>query len=178
MKSRDYREIQLSSSHLVFIFIGILILGVVIFLLGVSVGKKQAQIVKETGISSLAKIEDVKEKATIKPKEAEDAISKELASYQKIKQETQKKPAGEQKENIYYVQVGAFKNKEAARSFAERFEKKGYPSLVLNPLSSDKNPVYRVRIGDYPTKEKAEDIRQKLAQSERKKKSDYFIVRK
>ncbi len=178
MKDRDYREIQLSSSHLVFIFIGILILGVVIFLLGISVGKKQAQIIKETGVSSLTKIEEVKEKAPITPKESEDVISKELASHKKIKKETQKKPGREQKDNIYFVQVGAFKNREAARTFAERFKKKGYPSLVLEPLSSDKNPVFRVRIGGYPNREKAEDIRQSLADSEGKKKSDYFIVRK
>lgn len=178
MKGRDYREIQLSSSYLVFIFIGILILGVVIFLLGVSVGKKQAQIKKETGLSTLAETEDVKEKALPTPKESETAIRKELASHQKIKQETQKKPAGEQKENIYFVQVGAFKNKKAAQSFSEKFKKKGYTSLVLEPLSSDKNPVYRVRIGGYPTRDKAEDMRQRLAQSEGKKKSDYFIVRK
>ncbi len=178
MKGRDYREIQLSSSHLVFIFIGILILGVVIFLLGVSVGKKQAQITRETDLSSLAKIEQVKDKTPFKPQESEDAISKELASHQKIKQETEKKPGSEQKENIYFVQVGAFKNKEAALSYAERFKKKGYPSLVLEPFSSDKNPVYRVRIGGYPTRDEADEMKQKLAQSEGKKKSDYFIVRK
>lgn len=178
MKSRDYREIQLSSSHLVFIFIGILILGVVIFLLGVSVGKKQAQIIKQTGISSEAKIEEVQEKPAILPEESKDAISRELESHQKVKQETQKKVTSPQKENLYFVQVGAFKNKEAALSFTEKFKNKGYPTLVLDPLSSDKNPVYRVRIGGFQTREQAEDTRLKLAQSERKKKSDYFIVRK
>lgn len=178
MKSKDYREIQLASSHLVFIFIGILILGVVIFLLGVSVGKKQAQIIKDSGISSEAKLEEVKGKTLSSPQEPEDSISKELASHQKIKEETPKKASGGEEENLYYIQVGAFKNKNSAESFAEKFKKKGYPTLVFEPLPSDKNPVYRVRIGGFPTKEKAENLRLKLVQSERKKKSDYFIVRK
>ncbi len=178
MKSRDYREIQLASSHLVFIFIGILILGVVIFLLGVSVGKKQAQIIRDSGISSDAKIEEVKEKALPPIKEPEDTISKELASHQKIKEETQKKASEGEEGNLYYIQVGAFKNKNAAESFAEKFKKKGYSPLVLDPFLSDRNPVYRVRLGGFPTRKQAEDFRQKLIQSEKKKKSDYFIVSK
>lgn len=178
MKGKDYREVQLASSHLVFIFIGILILGVVIFLLGVSVGKKQAQIIRDSGISSETKIEEVKEKTPLPPQEPKDAISKELASYQKIKEETQKKATGGEKENLYYIQVGAFKNKNAAYSFAEKFKKKGYPSTALDPFPSDKNPVYRVRLGGFPTREQAEEFRQKLIQSEKKKKSDYFIISK
>ena len=39
MGSKDYRELQLSSSQLILIFIAILVLGIVVFLLGVSVGK-------------------------------------------------------------------------------------------------------------------------------------------
>ncbi len=43
MKNREFRELQVSSTQLAVIFFGILIIGVVIFLLGVSVGKKHAQ---------------------------------------------------------------------------------------------------------------------------------------
>jgi cell division protein FtsN len=42
MKNKEFREIQVSSTLLVVIFLGVLALGVFIFLLGVSVGKKQA----------------------------------------------------------------------------------------------------------------------------------------
>ena len=45
MSSKDYRELQLSSSQLVIIFLAIIILGVIIFLLGISVGKKRTEIV-------------------------------------------------------------------------------------------------------------------------------------
>src|SRR4030042_1472980 len=44
MKNNNFREIQVSSSLLVVIFLGVLALGVFIFLLGVSVGKKQVRL--------------------------------------------------------------------------------------------------------------------------------------
>jgi len=49
--NRDYREIQLSPTFLVFIILGILIMGTVIFFLGVQVGKKQAELVAQTTLS-------------------------------------------------------------------------------------------------------------------------------
>ncbi len=44
MGNKDYREIQVSSSLLILVFIGVLALGVFVFLLGVNVGKKQTDI--------------------------------------------------------------------------------------------------------------------------------------
>lgn len=52
MPGKDFREIQISSSLLVVIFLGVLALGVFVFLLGVSVGKKQAAIT--SGIQAVA----------------------------------------------------------------------------------------------------------------------------
>lgn len=178
MRNKDYREIQLSSSHLVFIFIGILILGIVIFLLGVSVGKKQAQILASSGTSSLTTFEETKENLTQPEEKSRDSINKELALHEKAKGETaspaiQRKPA-----NIYYVQVGAFADEKAASSFAEKFKEKGFPVLVLPPFASDKKPVYRVRVGGYPSRERAEGIKEELARLKLKRRSDYFIIRK
>lgn len=178
MKSRDYKEIQLSSSHLVFIFIGILILGVIIFLLGVSVGKKQAQILGETEVSNLAKIEEVQEQVPRPVEQPKDNINKELALHQKPKEEPVKTAPENQGSNLYYVQVGAFTDNKAASSFAQKFEQRGYSTLVLSPLPSDKKPVYRVRVGGYPSKGKAEAIKKELVNLKLKRKSDYFIIRK
>ena len=44
MRARDFREVQVSSSLLVLIFLAVIALGVVVFLLGVSVGKKQVEL--------------------------------------------------------------------------------------------------------------------------------------
>lgn len=45
---RDYREVQVSSTALVVIILGIILLGAVIFFIGVQVGKKQADLVLKT----------------------------------------------------------------------------------------------------------------------------------
>jgi len=59
MRNKEFREIQVSSSALVFIFLAILVLGVFIFLLGVSVGKKQAQMAGPTTLLAERPIENV-----------------------------------------------------------------------------------------------------------------------
>ncbi len=62
MKTTEYRELQVSSTQLAMIFIGILVLGVVIFLLGVSVGKKQARVAEQVNVIAEKKPEPVKDK--------------------------------------------------------------------------------------------------------------------
>jgi cell division septation protein DedD len=196
VKSKDYREIQLSSTQLVFIVFGILVVGVVIFLLGVSVGKKQAQVIKSSEITSPAEVEQAKSKVTAAPPPApsttapttspgpttsqpvkpKDTITKELASHQKIKEENQKPAPGIKKEGAYYIQIIALDDKKAALSVAEGFKKKGYNAVVLDPFPKDKKPLYRVRIGGYETKEKAEEVRDKLKREARTK-VDYFVTK-
>src|SRR5512137_482633 len=61
MATKDFREIQVSSTLLVVIFLGVLALGVFIFLLGVSVGKKQTAVAAPTQIVTQQIAEPVKE---------------------------------------------------------------------------------------------------------------------
>jgi len=173
MKNRDYRELQLSSSQLFFIFLAILILGVVIFLLGVSVGKKQTQIMKGAQIAAKEKVEDQTSPPAEKSKES---ISKELASLQKATEETQKQPTVSRGRTLFYVQVGAFNRREVALSFADTFNQRGYPAIVLDPFPSDRREMFRVRIGGYATREEAAEVRTKL-QTETSRTTDYFIIR-
>jgi len=173
MKNRDYRELQLSSSQLFFIFLAILILGVVIFLLGVSVGKKQTQIMKGAQIAAKEKVEDQTSPPAEKSKES---ISKELASLQKATEETQKQPTVSDDRTLFYVQVGAFNRREVAVSFADTFNQRGYPAIVLDPFPSDRREMFRVRIGGYATREEAAEVRTKL-QTETSRTTDYFIIR-
>ena len=173
MKNRDYRELQLSSSQLFFIFLAILILGVVIFLLGVSVGKKQTQLMKGAQIAGKEKAGD---QTSPPAEESKESISKELASLQKATEETQKQPTVSDDRTLFYVQVGAFNRREIAVSFAEIFNQRGYPAIVLDPFPSDRREVFRVRIGGYATREEAQEVRTKL-QSETSRTTDYFIIR-
>lgn len=178
MRNKEYRELQVSSSQLVFVFLGILVLGIAIFLLGVSVGKKQAQIITATQLPTekLTAEEfegELKEEQLVTKKES--PIKKELASHQTAIAQSQKKDLTLEKKNLYYVQVGAFNNQASASSFAARFKSRGYPVLVLDPFPTDKKTVFRVRIGGFSTKEKAAEIKDKLIQ-EAGKKRDYFII--
>jgi cell division septation protein DedD len=74
MKNREFREIQVSSTQLAVIFLGILAIGVVIFLLGVSVGKKHAQVAQKANVIAAKEPEQIKEKIVslpqMKPEEA------------------------------------------------------------------------------------------------------------
>src|SRR5512136_1194349 len=74
MANKDFREIQVSSSLLVVIFLGVLALGVFIFLLGVSVGKKQAGVTAPAQIVTQQIPEPAKE-APVKPAASDTASS-------------------------------------------------------------------------------------------------------
>lgn len=176
MKNRDYRELQLSSSQLFFIFLAILILGVVIFLLGVSVGKKQAQIMKGTQVTAQEKVGQAEGQTAPPTEESKEPASKELASPQKPTEETQEQPTASGERTLFYVQVGAFNKRGMAVTFAETFNQRGYPAIVLDPFPSDRREIFRVRIGGYATRKEAEVVRTRL-QTETSRTTDYFIIR-
>jgi cell division septation protein DedD len=89
-KNKEFRELQFSSTQLVFVFLAILVLGVFIFLLGVSVGKKQVQLSAEAGGPGQLKAEKVAEKPTQPAEPGAGEIQKELQSHQQAKQEEAK----------------------------------------------------------------------------------------
>ena len=188
MRNKDYRELQLSSSLLIFIFLGIIIVGIVIFLLGVSVGKKQTQLAENTQISPDETLEQVTASKP-KPVQEPDPISKEIASHQepanKKPQPIEKKPsspppsAPQTKASgpLYYIQMGAYSSKSSAENLVARYKRMGYNALVLEPFSSDRRNIYRVRVGGYQTQEQAAQAKAELVKAENKKDSDFFIVR-
>jgi cell division septation protein DedD len=203
MKNREYRELQVSSTQLAVIFLGILIIGVVIFLLGVSVGKKHAQLAQKANLIAEKPPEQVQEKTAIpevkseakaEPKTAQPAPAQvnqpQKEGFSKKPQEgapAQDKPELKKKSppptpqkpeagNLYYVQVGALAERPAALSVAQRFKAQGYAVVVLDPLPGDRKLLYRVRIGGFKTRTEAEAARAKLAAATSRK-TDYFIVR-
>ena len=109
MRNKDYRELQISSSQLVVIFLSIIVLGIVIFLLGVSVGKKHAQIAAKTQIPEKITTEMVTEQKPQPAEAAETSITEELVSHQdskpspppESKPAPKKQPTTTQEENLY-----------------------------------------------------------------------------
>jgi len=236
-KDKPFRELQFSSAQLIFVFLGILVLGVFIFLLGISVGKKQAVLTAGAGAPPTAKTEalapktpvpadsgsgarggqvvggapettnpsataappakpetppaakpeDAKPAATAaakpaaKPKPAETKASETKPTEAAAKPaetkpavEAEKKPAAKGR---FFVQVGAVADKPSAQSFADRVEKLGFTTTVLDPQATDKKQVYRVRVGPYETMAEADDAQDKVATALKKKKADFFIVK-
>jgi cell division protein FtsN len=75
MRNKEFREVQVSSSGLVFIFLAILVLGVFIFLLGVNVGKKQVQMAGPTTILARPAAEAVTEEPPTVPKDQPSTVA-------------------------------------------------------------------------------------------------------
>jgi cell division septation protein DedD len=200
MKNKDFREIQVSSSLLVVIFLGVLALGVFIFLLGVSVGKKQVGAAAPAQIVTQQIPEPVKE-PPIKPTSAElasdaaanpiagdtQAAAKPPAPKSEVKEAVVnkapvKKPSGETKKapavspgGLYYVQVGAFTDRSQAQAAADRYKRQGYTAVVTDPKPSDTKTWYRVRLGGFASREGAAGLLAKLNAAAGKK-TDFQIV--
>jgi len=194
MKNKDFREIQVSSSLLVVIFLGVLALGVFIFLLGVSVGKKQVRLTAPTQIVTQPIAEPVKEQpvrpapadtesAAVAPVSGEPA-PKSAPPTATVKAPVEKAPAETKKTapppatastGLYYVQVGAFTERTQAQVAADRYKKQGYTAVVANPRPSDTKTWYRVRLGGYASRDRAADLLAKLNAAAGKK-TDFRIV--
>ncbi len=178
MRNKDYRELQISSSMLVFVFIAIIILGIIIFLLGVSVGKKQAVLTKQTQFSDTP-IEEVREKP-VAPEQ--DKLDQEIASHVENKDKKEEpvekvETKAPENQNLYFIQVGAYSDKASALKIAEKYSGMGIRSRVIDPYPRDRRTIYRVRIGGYETREEAEEVKKNLMEKENKKSSDYFIIK-
>jgi len=154
----------------------IIVLGIIIFILGVSVGKKQAVIISKSAISDSVEKLEVEKPPPIE--ESKDPISQEIASHQQSKEEKKPPPLIKQaQKDMFYIQLGAFQDKNSADALADKYQNQGYSCTVFDPLPTDRKQIYRVRIGGYETREQAEQEKAKLIRAENKKPSDYFIVR-
>jgi cell division septation protein DedD len=193
MANKDFREIQVSSTLLVVIFLGVLALGVFIFLLGVSVGKKQAAVAAPTQVVTQQIPEEVKA-PDVKPTAAETAsndqppapgpaASPETAKPQPKDTTAAKAPATkaptEAKKTppasgLYYVQVAAFGERAQAQALADKYKKQGYTTFVTSRVTSTRT-WYRVRLGGYKTRDQAVDLLAKLNAAAGKK-TDFQIV--
>lgn len=181
MKNKDYRELQISSSLLVFIFLTIIVLGIIIFLLGVSVGKKQTFIAESTSFGSSDQIERVIEDKPVQLEKPKDVISEEIASHEKIKEEKEKPPSPPSSQvvekNLFYIQVGAYKNKQGAEDHSGKLKNQGFASRVYNPSPTDSRQLYRIKVGGFKTREQAEKALARIANIEKKRVGDYFIIK-
>jgi cell division septation protein DedD len=188
MANKEFREIQVSSSLLVIIFLGVLALGVFIFLLGVSVGKNQAKLSAPTQVVTQQIAEPVRE-TPVKPTPAEKESGAPAASVGggAAAKTTVKDPAAKTASDtaaakktpaatgpLYYVQVAAFSERALAEALAEKFRTQGY-TVIIDPRPTSTRTWYRVRLGGYTTRDRAVDLLDKLNAAAGKK-TDYQVV--
>jgi cell division septation protein DedD len=184
MATKDFREIQVSSSLLVVIFLGVLGLGVFIFLLGVSVGKKQVRLSAPTQVVTQQIPEPVME-PQIKPTAAAaegpkapgasgaPASAPSAPAKDTTVKATVPKTAAAPLRGLYYVQVLAVADKAQAQAAAEKYRDQGYTAIVVDPPAGQKN--YKVRLGGFTTRDKATELRAKLNAAAGGK-TDYWVV--
>lgn len=187
MKNKDFREIQVSSSLLVVIFLGVLALGVFIFLLGVSVGKKQIRLSAPTQVVTQQIPEPVKE-PPVRPAPADaEAVPKAAPSQPDVRPSPTPasapavKPAASAAKppaaasGLYYVQVAAFNDRAQAQALASKYRDQGYTAVVTDPRPSDAKTWYRVRLGGYTARDRALGLLDKLNAAAGKK-TDFRVV--
>ena len=197
MKNKDFREIQVSSTLLVVIFLGVLALGVFIFLLGVSVGKRQSSVSSPTQVVTQQIPEPVKE-PPVKPAPADtesgaaasepgsgslqpapDAAAQKTPAKETVADKTpanktvETKTAAPAARGLYYVQVLAVADRAQAQAAADKYRKQGYTAIITDPPAGEKN--YKVRLGGYATRDRAADLLKKLNAAAGKK-TDYWVV--
>jgi DedD protein len=186
-KPAKFRELQFTSSELAAVFIGVLIVGVIVFILGVSVGKKQDTLSAAAGRpgstpTGTEKVETTTvpvPPATAKPvaPKPPDAGKPAAAKPAEAKLAESKPAVAPAKAGTYYVQASAASDKATATAFARRLEKDGFKVVVLDPYQTDTKTFFRVRVGPFPTKDEAEAARTKLAALLKKRSSDFCLVK-
>ncbi|MEJ2111357.1 MAG: SPOR domain-containing protein [Acidobacteriota bacterium] len=167
-------ELVLDNRRLIGAFVVFIVICGCFFVLGYATGKRQGE------IAAVGSLTDRGESAFVPSSGSEDAISEDLSNnesesqedldwYQNINRrgndETDipppRKSTSAAKSSVpvaagpvtYSVQVGAFKARQQADSYATAIEAKGFKSRVEAPSAS--NAFYLVKVGNFKTREEA-----------------------
>ena len=190
VSEEGFHEIQLSGKQLVFLFMATTVVSVVIFLLGVMVGRRvpaEAIIADATGTTLDGTIGEVPS-ATPDPaappsSEPPPTVPEQPDSFSYHQRLQQAQP---QAENVqpppqtpveqpppaetpappsggeWFAQIGAYRERAAADSVVERLRRNNFPVIVLPPTPGSPNATFRVRVGPYRERREAEAIAGRL----------------
>ncbi len=155
MKNKEFREIQVSSSLLVFIFLAILVLGVFIFLLGVSVGKKQVQMAGPT---------------TLLARPATETVSGEArpSSRNDVRRRCRRRPSSSRTRRVPVAgrrgRGPAGPQKPAPRTTApEPVATK--PAETKTTPAGDVGDLYYIQVGAFTDKTQADSLRRQIQET-------------
>lgn len=168
-ESSGYHEIRLEHRQILFVFLIAAGIGVVLFLLGVWVGRvsigggasvgEVTQKVEAEQPKPLAKesepsfYEKPKPSAALEPPPKSGASETPTASTST----PVKKPAKQ-----YFIQVISLSTEEKAKAEAQKLEHAGFSVTIDQPSEAEKSKYYKIFVGGYATKEEALAARKRL----------------
>ena len=177
MTDREYREIQLSTKQVVFLGISVIVMAVVIFLLGVAVGRDvrgtdvpvSAAMGTETLVPDELPVQPAQELSyhdlLVGPAAAgttsapPDVLPPDPVPTPVVEEPPPAPPAVT---GDWFLQVGAFSGRQAADGLVANLKKLDTPAFVLVPTAGAADRLFRVRVGPYATQPEAEAVRARL----------------
>ena len=188
VSEEGFHEIQLSGKQLVFLFMATTVVSVVIFLLGVMVGRRvpaEAIIADATGTTLDGTIADVPS-ATPDPSATPGSPPPpvpeqpdQFSYHQRLQQaapapetvqpatpapqappaaETPAPPAGGE----WFAQIGAYRDRAQADRVVATLTRNNFPVVVVPPVQGSPSPTFRVRVGPYRDRREAEAVAGRL----------------
>lgn len=183
MTQQEYREIQLSKKEVFFLFISLIVLAVVIFALGVAVGRGVRDNLGEPPV--MAATEGETTSVPVEQEPQPQAVQE--LSYHDLLAGSGAPPAGETpatappptptptpeppapqpaspapQSGDWFLQFGAFSTRQAADSMVGNLKKLNVPAFVLAPGQGSADKLFRVRVGPYASEAEASDVRARL----------------
>lgn len=190
MSEEGFHEIQLSGKQLVFLFMATTVVSVVIFLLGVVVGRRvpaETLIADATGTTLEALAPDGAPAAGVVPPAAGEAPppvpqeADQFSYHERLQQsapapveetapavpeaapaETAAEPAPPPAAGGWVVQIGAYRDRATADRIAAALTRQQFPAFVLAPTAGSPTATFRVRVGPYSERRDAENIAGRL----------------
>lgn len=185
MTQQEYREIQLSKKEVFFLFISLIVLAVVIFALGVAVGRGVRDNLGEPPVMAATEGETTSVPVEQQPQPQPPAVQE--LSYHDLLAGSGAPPAAETpatpppaaptpaqeppapqpeapapQSGEWFLQFGAFSTRQAADSMVGNLKKLKVPAFVLAPGQGSPDKLFRVRVGPYTSESDANDVRARL----------------
>lgn len=183
VSEEGFHEIQLSGKQLVFLFMATTVVSVVIFLLGVAIGRRvpaETIIADATGATLESLQADVPQdtpapgQPSAEPPAPVQEEPDQFSYHQRLQQS--EPPA----ENVtppaappaaasvrdaepavpatsgWFAQIGAYSTRAAADDVVARLKRNNFPAIVLPPTPGAPTSTFRVRVGPYQERREAE----------------------
>lgn len=142
---KNYVPLNISHEQFIFITIGVIMLMVLVFSLGVERGKRMGTVKTETKKNASLVIKQVEDAELAAGREEEPEYSEEIISPEPPKI---KKPASTE---IFTIQIIAYRSKKSAQRELMKLGKKGYsPFIILG------GGYYQICVGEYGSQEESE----------------------